>query len=176
LRKLWRLFHNGQGELEVVDQQPQPEALKTLHKTIKKVTEDLERYSFNTPISAFMIAVNELTDQKCNNKAVLGDLLVLLAPFGPHIAEELWKKLGYTTSIAYAQWPEFKEEFLVENSFDYPVSFNGKMRFKIALPTDMGKEDVEKIVLASEQAQKYLEGNQPKKVIVVPGRIVNIVM
>lgn len=176
LRKLWRLFHNGQGELEVVDQQPQPEALKTLHKTIKKVTEDLERYSFNTPVSAFMIAVNELTDQKCNNKAVLGDLLVLLAPFGPHIAEELWKKLGYTTSIAYAQWPEFKEEFLVENSFDYPVSFNGKMRFKIALPTDMGKEDVEKTVLASEQAQKYLEGNQPKKVIVVPGRIVNIVM
>lgn len=176
LRKLWRLFHNGQGELEVVDQQPQPEALKTLHKTIKKVTEDLERYSFNTPVSAFMIAVNELTDQKCNNKAVLGDLLVLLAPFGPHIAEELWKKLGNTTSIAYAQWPEFKEEFLVENSFDYPVSFNGKMRFKIALPTDMGKEDVEKTVLASEQAQKYLEGNQPKKVIVVPGRIVNIVM
>lgn len=176
LRKLWRLFHNGQGELEVVDQQPQPEALKTLHKTIKKVTEDLERYSFNTPVSAFMIAVNELTDQKCNNKAVLSDLLVLLAPFGPHIAEELWKRLGYTTSIAYAQWPEFKEEFLVENSFDYPVSFNGKMRFKIALPTDMGKEDVEKTVLASEQAQKYLEGNQPKKVIVVPGRIVNIVM
>jgi leucyl-tRNA synthetase len=176
LRKLWRLFHNEQGELAVTDNQPEAAALKTLHKTIKKITEDLERYSFNTPVSAFMIAVNELSEQKCTKKAVLGDLLILLSPFAPHITEELWNKLGHAESIAYAEWPIFNEEYLVENSFEYPVSFNGKMRFKIALPTNMSKEDVEKAVLEYEQSAKYLEGKAPKKIIVVPNRIVNIVV
>lgn len=176
LRKLWRLFHNEQGELAVTDNQPEAAALKTLHKTIKKITEDLERYSFNTPVSAFMIAVNELSEQKCTNKAVLGDLLILLSPFAPHITEELWSKLGHAESIAYAEWPTFNAEFLVEDAFEYPVSFNGKMRFKIALPTDMSKEDVEKAVLEYDQSQKYLEGKAPKKIIVVPNRIVNIVV
>jgi leucyl-tRNA synthetase len=176
LRKLWRLFHNEQGELAVTDNQPEAAALKTLHKTIKKITEDLERYSFNTPVSAFMIAVNELSEQKCTNKAVLGDLLILLSPFAPHITEELWRKLGHTESIAYAEWPIFNADFLVEDAFEYPVSFNGKMRFKIALPTDMSKEDVEKAVLEYEQSAKYLEGKAPKKIIVVPNRIVNIVV
>jgi len=176
LRKLWRLFHNEQGEFTVTDGQADADSLKTLHKTIKKITEDLERYSFNTPVSAFMIAVNELSEQKCNNKAVLSELIILLSPFAPHISEELWRKLGNTESIAYANWPKFNAEFLVENSFEYPVSFNGKMRFKIALPTDMSKEDVEKAVLEYEQSAKYLEGNAPKKVIVVPNRIVNIVV
>ncbi len=176
LRKLWRLFHNEQGEWVVTEGQAEAASMKTLHKTIKKITEDLERYSFNTPVSAFMIAVNELSEQKCNNKAVLGDLLILLSPFAPHISEELWRKLGHRESIAYANWPKFNEEFLVENSFEYPVSFNGKMRFKIALPTNMSKEDVEKAVLEYEQSHKYLEGNVPKKIIVVPNRIVNIVV
>ena len=176
LRKLWRLFHNEQGEFTVTDGQADADSLKTLHKTIKKITEDLERYSFNTPVSAFMIAVNELSEQKCNNKAVLSELIILLSPFAPHISEELWRKLGNSESIAYANWPKFNAEFLVENSFEYPVSFNGKMRFKIALPTDMSKEDVEKAVLEYEQSHKYLEGNAPKKVIVVPNRIVNIVV
>jgi leucyl-tRNA synthetase len=176
LRKLWRLFHNEQGELAVTDNQPEAAALKTLHKTIKKITEDLERYSFNTPVSAFMIAVNELSEQKCTNKSVLGDLLILLSPFAPHITEELWHKLGHAESIAYAEWPTFNADFLVEDAFEYPVSFNGKMRFKIALPTNMSKEDVEKAVLEYEPSQKYLEGKAPKKIIVVPNRIVNIVV
>ena len=175
LRKLWRLCHNEAGVFTVNDAAPSAEALKTLHKTIKKITEDLERYSFNTPVSAFMIAVNELTDLKCNNRAIIEPLVILLSPFAPHIAEEIWKNLGHGNSIAHAEWPVFNPEFLVENSFDYPVSFNGKVRFKITLPADMSKEDVEQAVMKHEQTQKYLEGNAPKKMIVVVGRIVNVV-
>jgi leucyl-tRNA synthetase len=176
LRKLWRLFHNENGELAVTEGQPEPTSLKTLHKTIKKLTDDLERFSFNTPVSAFMIAVNELSEQKCSNKTILNDLLILLSPFAPHIAEELWSKLGNTSSISKVTWPEFNAAYLVENTFEYPVSFNGKMRFKIALPTNMNKEEVEKEVLSSEQAKKYLEGVELNKIIVVPNRIVNVVV
>jgi leucyl-tRNA synthetase len=151
--------------------------LKSLHKTIKKIDEDMERYVFNTAVSAFMICVNELTDLKCNNKQVLEDLTVLLVPYAPHIAEELWEILGYESgSVSDAEFPKYNEEYLIENTFAYPVSFNGKMRFKAELPTNMSKDDVEKEVLAMEKAQKYLEGKSPKKVIVVPGRIVNIVV
>lgn len=176
LRKLWRLCHNEAGVFTVNDDAPSAEALKTLHKTIKKITEDLERYSFNTPVSAFMIAVNELTDMKCNNRAIIESLVVLLEPFAPHFAEQIWKELGHNESISQADWPVFNPDFLVENSFEYPVSFNGKVRFKITLPADMSKEDVEQAVMNHEQTQKYLEGGVPKKMIVVVGRIVNVVV
>ncbi|MCC5924725.1 MAG: leucine--tRNA ligase [Crocinitomicaceae bacterium] len=177
LRKLWRLFHDAEGNVKITEGEPDKKALKTLHKTIKKIQEDMDRYVFNTAVSAFMICVNELTEQKCNNKAILQDLVVLLVPYAPHIAEELWVKLGNEAgTVSDATFPEFNEEYLVENTFAYPVSFNGKMRFKAELPTNMSKEDVEKEVMAMEQAQKYLEGKTPKKVIVVPGRIVNVVV
>jgi len=176
LRKFWRLFHNQQDEFEVTDGEPDKKALKTLHKTIKKLKDDLERFSFNTGVSNFMIAVNELTEQKCNNKRILSDLAILISPYAPHICEELWQKLGHSNSISFAQFPKFNPDYLVENEYAYPVSFNGKMRFKLELPTNMSKEEIEKSVLEAEQSQKYLEGKTPKKVIVVPGRIVNIVV
>ena len=177
LRKLWRLFHDAEGNVAITDGDIDKKALKTLHKTIKKIQEDMDRYVFNTAVSAFMICVNELTEQKCNNKTILQDLVVLLVPYAPHIAEELWVKLGNKSgTVSDAEFPKFNEEHLVENSFAYPVSFNGKMRFKAELPTSMSAAEVEKEVMASEQAQKYLEGKPPKKVIVVPGRIVNVVV
>lgn len=177
LRKLWRLFHNADNEVSISDAEPSKESLKTLHKTIKKISDDLERYSFNTGVSNFMIAVNELSDQKCNNKAILQDLIILLSPYAPHISEELWVKLGNEPgTISYATFPKFNEAFLVEANVSYPVSFNGKMRFKMDLPTALTAKEVEAEVLAFEQTQKYLEGNTPKKVIVVPGKIVNVVM
>ena len=178
LRKLWRLFNiDENGNAELSQGEPDKKALKALHKTIKKIQDDMDRYVFNTGVSAFMICVNELTDLKCNNKAILEELVVLLTPYAPHIAEELWTKLGNEAgTVSDAKFPEFNEEYLVENTFAYPVSFNGKMRFKAELPTNMSKEDVEKEVLAMEKAQQYLEGKAPKKVIVVPGRIVNVVV
>ena len=176
LRKLWRLTHDEENNLSVSDGESSAEALKTLHKTIKKITEDLERFSFNTPVSAFMIAVNELTDMKCNNRAIIESLVILLEPFAPHFAEQIWKELGHNESISQADWPVFNPDFLVENTFEYPVSFNGKVRFKISLPAQMSKEDVEQEVLKHEQTQKYLEGGVPKKMIVVVGRIVNVVV
>jgi leucyl-tRNA synthetase len=177
LRKLWRLFHNAENEVALSDGEPSPASLKTLHKTIKKITDDLERYSFNTGVSNFMICVNELTEQKCNNKAILQELVIMLSPYAPHISEELWVKLGNKPgTISTAIFPNFNEAFLVEANVTYPVSFNGKMRFNLELPTALTKEEVEKEVLANEQTHKYLDGNAPKKVIVVPGKIVNIVM
>jgi len=172
LRKLCRLF---EGELS--SGEPAKDSLKTLHKTIKKMTDDLDRFSFNTGVSNFMICVNELTDQKCNNKAILTDLVIMLSPYAPHICEELWVKLGNKAgSINFASFPKFDEKNLVEANISYPVSFNGKMRLKIELPTAFGPKEVEEAVLANADAQKYLDGNSPKKVIVVPGKIVNIVM
>ena len=162
--------------LNISDDEPTKEELKTLHKTIKKVKEDIERYSFNTVVSTLMICVNELTAQKCNKKAILEDLCIILSPYAPHIAEELWQKLGNTESISTAVFPKHNEEYLTESSHKYPVSFNGKMRFMLELPLTMSKEDIEKEVLANEQAQKYLEGKSPKKVIVVPKKIVNVVI
>ena len=177
LRKLWRLFHDGNNEVSLDESAPSKDALKTLHKTIKKVGDDLDRFSFNTGVSNFMICVNELSDQKCNNKAILHDLVILLSPYAPHICEELWVILGNEPgTISYASFPTFNEEYMVEANHSYPVSFNGKMRFKIELPTAMNPKEVEAQVLAYEQTQKYLEGNTPKKVIVVPGKIVNVVV
>jgi leucyl-tRNA synthetase len=177
LRKLWRLFHNEEGNVAVSDAQPSKESLKTLHRTIKKMTDDLDRYSFNTGVSNFMICVNELTDQKCNNKQILQDVIIMLSPYAPHICEELWVKLSnHAGEINFANFPIFDEGILVEANIAYPISFNGKMRLKIELPTAFTAKEVEEAVLANADAQKWLEGNTPKKVIVVPGKIVNIVL
>ena len=174
LKKLWKLFYNGE-ELSISDSEPTAEELKTLHKTIKKVEEDIENFSFNTSVSTFMIAVNELIAQKCNKRAILEPLLILISPYAPHIAEELWEKLGNTESISTASFPIFEPQHLVESSKNYPVSFNGKMRFTMELPLDMTKDDIEKEVLAHQKTQAQLAGRVPKKIIIVPGKIINIV-
>lgn len=176
LRKVWRLFHDKDNQLDVSCEKPTPEEYKALHKTIKKVSEDLDRNSWNTVVSAMMIGVNELTDLKCNKQEILEEITVLLSPYAPHLASELWHRLGHTDEVVDQPWPQLNEEYLVENSFEYPVSFNGKMRFKLTLPADLSKEDVEAAVLENEQSARYLEGKTPKKVIVVPKRIVNVVI
>ncbi|WP_299553785.1 class I tRNA ligase family protein [Seonamhaeicola sp.] len=180
LKKLWKLYYSSleggqEGVLKVTDAEPTKDNLKTLHKTIKKVEEDIENFSFNTSVSTFMIAVNELTAQKCRSKAILEPLLILISPYAPHIAEELWEALGNTESIATAPFPEFDESHLVESTKVYPISFNGKMRFTMELPLDMSKDDIEATVLEFDKTKDQLQGRTPKKVIVVPGKIVNIV-
>ncbi|MEM5539077.1 class I tRNA ligase family protein [Olleya sp. AS48] len=174
LKKLWKLYV-GENGVTVNDAEPTKDNLKTLHKTIKKVEEDIENFSFNTSVSTFMIAVNELTQQKCTSKAILEPLLVLLSPYAPHITEELYSQLGNTESISTAAFPKFEASHLVESSKNYPISFNGKMRFTLELPTDMSKDDIEKTVMAHEKTIAQLDGRTPKKVIIVPGKIVNIV-
>ena len=174
LKKLWKLYVDDNG-LKVNDAEPTKDNLKTLHKTIKKVEEDIENFSFNTSVSTFMIAVNELTAQKCTSKEILQPLLILISPYAPHIAEELWCNLGFNESISTVPFPKFDATHLVESTKNYPISFNGKMRFTLELPLDMSKEDIEKTVLSHEKTQEQLQGRNPKKVIVVPGKIVNIV-
>ena len=175
IRKVWRLFYDRDG-LIVTDEKATPEELKALHKLIGKVRTDIESFSFNTAVSAFMIAVNELTDLKCSKREVLEQLIVLLSPFTPHIAEELWEALGHKESITYAAFPEYIEAYTVENSCTYAVSFNGKMRFTVELPVDMPREEVDAHVRGLEQTAKYVAGGNIVKVIVVPGKIVNIVV
>src|SRR5690554_2407033 len=176
LKKLWKLYHSGQDDsFYVTDAAPSAEDLKTLHKTIKKVQEDIEDFSFNTSVSTFMIAVNELIANKCYSKEVLEPLAILISPYAPHIAEEFWHKLGHTTSISAAPFPIFEQQYLVESNKEYPISFNGKMRFTLELPLDLSKEEIESAVMSHEKTAQYLEGRTPKKVIVVPGKIVNIV-
>ena len=174
LKKLWKLYV-GQDGLKITDSEPSKDHLKTLHKTIKKVTEDIENFSFNTSVSTFMIAVNELTAQGCVSKEILEPLLVLIAPYAPHIAEELWAQLGHSESITTAVFPEFDASHLIESTKAYPISFNGKMRFTIELSLDLSKDDIEAVVMADEKTIAQLDGRTPKKVIVVPGKIVNIV-
>ena len=174
LRKLWRLYFNDNG-WQVTDEAPTPEMLKALHKTIKKVNEDIENFSFNTSVSQFMICVNELSSLKCHHRDVLAPLAVLVAPFAPHIAEELWKRLGNTESVAFAPYPVHEDKYLQEDSKEYPVSFNGKVRFKRAYATSMSVAEIEQAILADPQTAEQLQGNSPKKVIVVPNRIINIV-
>jgi leucyl-tRNA synthetase len=147
-----------------------------LHKAIKKVEEDSEKYSFNTSVSTFMICVNELSALKCNKRAILEPFLIILSPYAPHIAEELWQQLGHKTSIIHSSYPDAEEKYLAEESHEYPVSINGKMRAKVSLSLDLSKEAIEEQALAHETVQKWLEGKSPKKVIVIPGKIVNIVM
>ncbi len=175
LKRFWRLFIKNDA-FSVSTDAPNENELKTLHRTLKKVSDDIERMSFNTCVSSFMIAVNELTEQKCNKRAVLEPLVIALSPFAPHIAEELWSQLGNSDSVTKAAFPKYDEKYLVDNTVNYPVQFNGKMRFTMALAADMSVADVEKEVLSSAEAQKYLEGKVPKKVIVVPKKIVNVVL
>ena len=175
LRKVWRLFYDRDGFI-VTDEKATPEELKALHKLIGKVRSDIESFSFNTAVSAFMIAVNELTDLKCSKREVLEQLIVLLSPFTPHIAEELWEALGHKESITYASFPEYVEAYTIENTCTYAVSFNGKMRFTVELPVDMSREEVDAHVRGLEQTAKYVAGGNIVKVIVVPGKIVNVVV
>lgn len=176
LKKLWGLFYGNTDTLQVTNEPASPQELKALHKLIKKVSFDIEHFSFNTSISAFMICLNELGSLKCSKRDILEQFIILLAPFAPHLAEELWHVLGNETTICDAQWPEHKEEYLKEDVATYAISFNGKARFNIDLPADMSKEEVEKIALTHENSAKWMEGKAPKKVIVVPQKIVNIVI
>lgn len=175
LRKVWSLFYKGE-EFVVTDEEPTKEELKSLHKLIKKVSADIESFSFNTSVSAFMICVNELTSLKCSKKAILKELITLLAPFAPFVSEELWSALGNTTSVCDAQWPTFNEEYLAEDSFKYGVAFNGKVRFELDFSADAVQADVEKAVLSHELAQKWLDGKTPKKVVFVPKKMINVVL
>ncbi len=175
LRKLWKLFHNEKNEPVISDENPSNAELKVIHKTIKKIQEDIERFSFNTSVSAFMICVNELGSMKCNKREILSDLVILISPFAPHIAEELWQMLGNSESVSKTDFPGFREEFIVEDMVEYPVSFNGKTRIKVNFPADRGKEEIESKIMENDLVKKYLGGKEPKKIIVVKGRIINIV-
>jgi len=175
LKKLWKLFYDAEGNLIVSEDEPSKKELKSIHKLIKKVGEDIENFSFNTSIPAFMICVNELTDLKCNKKKILTDYLVCLSPYAPHIAEELWNAIGNKTSIINATFPLFNPEFLIEDSFSYPISINGKHRTNIEMGMDMPQTEVEQLVMNDEIVLKWLEGKQPKKIIFVKGKIVNVV-
>jgi leucyl-tRNA synthetase len=175
LRRFWNLSHKD-GELNITDDAPSKEALKTLHKTIQKVEDDINRYSFNTVVSALMICVNELTEQKCNNREIIEDLTIVLSSYAPHIAEELWQELGHTDSINTASYPSFNPAYLIEDSYTYPVSFNGKMRFQLEVPRETPKDEVEQLALSDSRSAKWLEGKTVRKVIVVPGKIVNVVI
>ncbi|MCA0349451.1 MAG: class I tRNA ligase family protein [Bacteroidetes bacterium] len=179
LKKLWKLYHSGPNDSFYVDNSTPSEGLgeafKSLHKTIKKVTEDIENFSFNTSVSQFMICVNELSQLKCRHRAILEPLAIIISPYAPHIAEELWSQLGHEGSIATVNFPVFEEKYLVESEKEYPVSFNGKMRFTIKLPLDLTAAQIEEIIMADERTIAQLAGNTPKKVIIVPGKIINLV-
>ena len=175
LKKLWRLFFQN-SEIFVSDDNPSKGELRTLHKTIKKITEDIERFSFNTSVSNFMICVNELTEVKCNKRVILEPLLILISPYAPHISEELWNRIGHKESISLEKFPICQEEFLINDSFNYPISFNGKMRLNIELPANLTIEEIEKEVMNRADVKKYLEDKAPKKIIIVPNKIVNIVI
>lgn len=175
LRKVWNLFYR-EGKISLSDEEPNREELKSLHKLIKKVTFDIEHFSFNTSVSAFMICANELTSLKCRKKSILSHLTICLAPFAPHIAEELWHTLGNRTSVCDSTWPHHNEEYLKEESFPYSISFNGKSRYVLDFPADATNAEIEKRVLEHPNSLKWMEGKPVKKVIVVPKKIVNIVM
>lgn len=176
IKKFWRLFFDNEGNLNISNEEPTENELKTLHKTIQKFENDIERFSFNTIVSAFMICVNELSDLKCNKRAILEPLTILISSFAPHIAEELWQRLGHETFVVKENFPKFDPKALVESNFNYPVSFNGKTRFFISLPVGIDKAEVEKIVIEAPESQKWLDGKQVKKVIVVSNKIVNVVV
>ena len=176
LRKLWKLFHNEKNEPDVSDEKSSSEELKTIHKTIKKIQQEIERFSFNTSVSAFMICVNELSAVKCNKREILSDLVILISPFAPHIAEELWQLLGNYETVSIARFPEFKAEYVIEQTIHYPVSINGKTRMKIEFPADYDTEEIEKEIRKNDLVLKYLKGSAVKKIIIVKGRIINIVV
>ncbi|TAH24267.1 MAG: leucine--tRNA ligase, partial [Cytophagales bacterium] len=177
IRKLWRLVYDEQGKLILNNEEPSKEALKILHKTIKKIEDDIEKFSFNTSVSSFMICVNTLQELKCHNRQIIHDLVITLSPFAPFITEEIWHSaFGYNTSISHANFPVYNESYIIENEFEYPISINGKVRSKIKLPLELSKEEIEKIISNSDTLDKWLEGKTPKKIIVVHGKIVNLVL
>ena len=181
IRKLWKLYHRQDANSrdlvwDLSEAEASKAELKILHKTIKKIVEDIDRYSFNTSVSNFMICVNELTDLKCNKRAILEPLAIIVSPYAPHIAEELWEKLGHKESITKASFPEYREEFMTEDAFDYPISVNGKTKFNLNIALSLSKEEIEREVMNADEVKKLLAGTTPKKVVVVPGRIVNIVV
>ena len=177
LKKLWRLFHPEDGALAVTDEAPAPAELKVLHRAIQKAQEDIEKFSFNTSVSLFMITVNELTALKCHKRAILEPLVLLVSPYAPHLAEELWQELGHAAgSISTASYPEFREEFLVEDTVTYPLAINGKVREQMQFAAAATAAEIETAVLASDFLAKHGEGKSAKKVIVVPGRMVNVVV
>jgi leucyl-tRNA synthetase len=177
LRKCWRLYCSSDGISIVSNEKPSKDSMKTLHKTIKRIREDLNRFSLNTCVSTFMIAVNEFTEQKCHSKEVLEQFIILLAPYAPHFCEELWEKAGHTPGSLYdSQFPVFKEEYLIEEAYEYPVSFNGKMRFKVELPLTLKQDEIKTALEEMELTTKWLDGKEPKKVIIVPGKIINFVV
>jgi len=176
LKKFWRLFADEEKGLIITDETATNEELKVLHKTIKKIEEDTERFSFNTGVSAFMIATNELTDLKCHKRSVLEPLVILLAPYAPHIAEELWHLLGHKTSVVDAAYPAFEEKYVKESSKTYPVAINGKTRTELTIALDATQQQVEEIVLANEVVKKWMDGKSPKKVIYVKNKMVNVVV
>ena len=176
IRKFWSLFYDRSGNYLVTDEPASKEELKSLHKLIKKVTGDIEQFSYNTSVSAFMICVNELSGLKCSKKEILEPLVITLAPFAPHVCEELWETLGHSTSVCDAQWPAYNEEYLVENTVNYTISFNGKARFNMEFPADETAESIQESALADERSAKWMEGKSVVKVIVVPKKIVNIVV
>ena len=175
LKKFWKLYFNS-DELRIDNSKPTDGSLKTLHKCIKKVSSDIETFSFNTAVSSLMITVNELTSQNCKSKDILEPLLIVLSPFAPHICEEIWEKIGNTESIVFSTFPDYIESHLEENTKIYPVSINGKLRYKIELSTALSKQDIEKAILSDKNFLKKLDGKQPKRVIVIPGKIINFVI
>jgi leucyl-tRNA synthetase len=176
LKKLWNLFHNAKGDVRISDEKPSADELKALHKAIKKVEDDIENLSFNTCVSEFMICVNTLSQLKCNKRSILNDLVIIMSPVAPHIAEELWQLLGYDTSVIYAKYPKFDPEAVKESSFEYPIMVNGKLRTKIPFSLDADQAMMKQAVIENETVKKWLEGNQPKKIIIVPKRIINVVV
>jgi leucyl-tRNA synthetase len=176
MKKFWRLFYDENHNFIVTNENANNKELKILHHTIKKTRDDIERFSFNTAVSQYMICVNELSDLKCHKKEILEQLIILLSPYAPHITEELWERLGHSPSVTSASFPKFIEAYIKEDTFEYPVSFNGKMRFKLEVAINTSKDEIEKRALADERAQKWIEGQEVRKVIVVPNKIVNIVV
>lgn len=176
IKKFWRLFNSQNNEWSISEEEPTREEYKTLHKTIKKIEEDNEKFSFNTAISAFMICTNELADAKCNKRKILEPLCILMSAYAPHITEELWSQLGHADSITKADFPKYDESYMQETDFTYPVSFNGKMRLKLSFPVSYTQKEIEPILLENADVQKWLAGAAPKKIIIVPKRIINIVM
>ncbi|MCM2302630.1 MAG: class I tRNA ligase family protein, partial [Flavobacteriaceae bacterium] len=175
LKKLWKLYVPN-DKLEVSNEIPSSEEFKILHKTIKKVEEDIENFSFNTSVSTFMIAVNELTALKCNKRAILEPLLIVIAPYAPHITEELWSLLGHNESISKTEFPKFEAKYLIESTKMYPISFNGKLKFTLELPLDLSKDEIQNEVMNHPKTIQFIEGKTPKNIIIVPGKIVNIVV
>ena len=176
LRKFWRLVHDSDNNFNVSQQKASQESYKTLHKTIKKVQQEIERYSFNTVVSTLMICINEFSEQKCNNKEIISEFTVLLSPYAPHISEEIWEKLGNTKSVTQATFPKYSESYLLEEKVNYPVSFNGKTRFTVSLLAEMTKDEIQEAVMKHEKTAHYLRGESPKKIIIIPKKIVNIVV